>query len=461
LTSKIDNIMFWCNDFSEDGVNRSDWKMKSEAAVRRQTEAIALFDTFLEEKQHATVFPITEELIPVTTHLTEPCWHTFRKHVESKGCHAKRRLATVSEREREGAKERKGKMYVVSVTVPVHPSQAVAVNEERKHHAEQEAVKRKEKAQALASRKKAEQERLEDIIRERKEARQTEIQTEYEALLAVEDDDRKPPAVIKSESGVTMSAPALVSSAPAPSVLDLLLVKSLEPRTVVTSAAPPPVAALLTLQPRQPIEAPTVSAEELLGHADKVHQDRMKQIHSSIQQEKNAFEQQLQAKKRRLDKQATEYYKRARTCLLGALPTSTQCYTCKMPLKIASAKCVSEGCDTQLCKSCAAKVEDNCSCVVCRRQPESTIRNIKCSNCEGGEFEYCHNDHGFICPDHTKEQECCVCGLGSFCTQGCGIGSCGRCGANLCSRCEYKEGCMCEGKSGRQLMMDSIGFGDY
>lgn len=447
--------MFWCNDFGgdfgEDGVNRSDWRVKSDAAVRRQTEAIALFDKFLEETEKATVFPITKELVPVTTHLTEPCWHTFRKHVESKGCHAKRRLAT--EFEREGVKERKGKMYVVSVTVPVHPSQAVAVNEVRKHHAEQEAVKRKEKAQALAARKKAEEERLEDIRRENEEARQAEIQQEYEALVA--DDDIKPPAVIKPEVGVVTSVPTLVSSAPS-------AVKS-EP-AVVTFA--PPAAALLALQPRLPIEAPTASAEELLGHADKVHQERMEHIRITIQQEKNVFEQQLQAKKRQLEKQANEHYKRARTCILGALPASIQCFICKIPLKIASAKCVSEGCNTQLCSSCAAKVEQNYACVVCRRQPESAIQNIKCSVCldadhSSFQFEYCRNDHGFICPDHTKEQECCVCGYQPFCNKECGIGSCGRCGANLCSRCQYKEGCMCEGKSGRQLMMDTLGFGDY
>lgn len=441
--------MFWCDDFGEDRVNRSDWRAKSDAAVRRQTEAIALFDKFLEEKQKATIFPITEELVPSTTHLTEPCWHTFRRYVESKGCRAKRRLATGSEQE--GAK-RKGKMYVVSVTVPVHPSHAVAVNEEKKQHAEQEAAKRKEKKEALAARKKAEEERLETKLRAEEATRQAKIHQEYYALVA--DGDRKPRAVTKSEPGVEMSVPALVSSTPA-------VVKS-EPAVVRSG----PVVALRALQPRPPpiLGAPTASAEELLGHAGKVHQDRMKYILSSIQQEKNVFEQQLQTKKRQLEKQASDDYKRARTCILGALPASIQCFICKMPLKIASAKCVSEGCDTQLCRSCAAKIEDICACVICRRQePESAIQNIKCSTCLGCfQFDYCRNDHGFICPDHTKEQECCVCGFQTFCNNNeCGIGSCGRCGANLCSHCEYKEGCMCEGKSGRQLMMDTFGFGDY
>ena len=439
--------MFWCNAYGEEqgGVNRTNWRVKSDAATRRENQAIALFNKFLEEKKTATVFPITEDVVPITTHLTEACWHTFRRHVESNGCHAKRRLATVSEQHVGNAKERRGKMYVVSVTVPVHPSQAVAVNEERKQHAEQEAVKRKEKAQALASRKKAEQDHLEDIRRENEQARQTVIQQQYEVLV-----DRKPLAVVKSEPAVVMSAPTLVPSSPP-------LVKS------------EPVATLLASQPcRPPIEAPTASAEELLGHADKVHQDRMKHIHITMQQEKKAFEQQYQAKKRQLETQANKDYKRARTCILGALPTSIQCSTCKIQLKIASAKCVSEGCDTQLCRSCAQKVEDTYACVVCRRQPESAIQNIKCSTClatQGGgsfQFDYCRNDHGFICLDHTNEQECCVCGFATFCTtKECGIGSCGRCGANLCDRCKYKEGCMCEGKSGRQLMMDACGFGDY
>jgi hypothetical protein len=363
--------MFWCNDFGDDGViNLSDWRVKSDASIRRQTEAIALFDKFLEEKKKATVFPITEDLVPVTTHLTEPCWHTFRRHAESKGCHAKRRLATVSERE--GVKERKGKMYVVSVTVPVHPSQAVAVNEEKKRQAELEAAKRKGKAQASAARKKAEQEHLEDIRRENEQARQAVIRREYEVLVADADGDKKSPGVVNSESGVILSVPSLISSPPS------LLVKS--EQAVVTSA--PPVADWLPLQPHHaPIQAPTVSADELLGHADKVHQDQMEHIHTSIQQEKDAFDLQVEAKKRQLETQANECYKRARTCILGALPASIPCSMCKIPLKIASASCVSDGCDTQLCRSCAANVDGSYACVVCREQPESAIQNIKCFTC--------------------------------------------------------------------------------
>ncbi len=95
-----------------------------------------------------SIFPLTEEVVDASTHLTETCWKTFRKRVENKGCKAKRREATFAERLDSGDK-RKGKLYVISITCPVHPSKA----KEDKEKKEAAAAAKKKKAEEVAARK--------------------------------------------------------------------------------------------------------------------------------------------------------------------------------------------------------------------------------------------------------------------------------------------------------------------
>ena len=102
----------------------------------------------LSRRERKSIFPLTEEVVDASTHLTEACWKTFRKRVENKGCKAKRREATFAERLESGDK-RKGKLYVISITCPVHPSKA----KEDKEKKEAAAAAKKKKAEETAARK--------------------------------------------------------------------------------------------------------------------------------------------------------------------------------------------------------------------------------------------------------------------------------------------------------------------
>jgi hypothetical protein len=139
--------------FDDDGIDRSDWKDKSDAATRRENEAKQLFDAFIEKRKTFPSFPVTEEVIPPECHLTDPCWKTFKNYVISKGCTAKRREATPQERKASGDK-RQSKMYVVSVTALGHPDNVKETMAEKKTI----AVAAEEKKRQDAARK-LEQER--------------------------------------------------------------------------------------------------------------------------------------------------------------------------------------------------------------------------------------------------------------------------------------------------------------
>lgn len=145
---------FYGAEIYSNRVNRSNWNDKSQAAVRREEEAINLFnDTFMKMANQATEFPFTMDgLIPPTTHLTDACWKTFKQIITAKGCKAKRRVITPAERiALKGKNTRSGKMYSISVTAPSHPSQVLAALEAKrvkaaaaKERKEQDAKKRQQ-----------------------------------------------------------------------------------------------------------------------------------------------------------------------------------------------------------------------------------------------------------------------------------------------------------------------------
>eukprot|EP00985_Skeletonema_marinoi_P011299 scaffold5359_cov112-Skeletonema_marinoi.AAC.8 len=135
------------------GPDRRCWADKSEAALRRERTADGKFDDFLKkcsalDMNDKSIFPLTEEVVDASTHLTEACWKTFRKRVENKGCKAKRRQATLEERVASGD-HRKGKLYVISITCPVHPSKA----KDEKLKKEAAAAAKKKKAEEAAEHK--------------------------------------------------------------------------------------------------------------------------------------------------------------------------------------------------------------------------------------------------------------------------------------------------------------------
>jgi len=169
------------DDFGFDGgPDRRNWRDKSDAAIRRENQAKGLFDAFFEKaKAPSTQFPLTQELVPCRVHLTEPCWMTFKQYVAAKGCTAKRRQATPAER-KASQETRKSKLWVVSVTIPVHPAQALEVKrqKEAKAKAAAEAKKKKQEAAAEEQRVRAEQRAAEEA------ALQVQIQKEYQTVLA-------------------------------------------------------------------------------------------------------------------------------------------------------------------------------------------------------------------------------------------------------------------------------------
>jgi hypothetical protein len=433
---------FYGND--DHGVTSRDcWNEKSQAAIRRQTEAINLFEEFLSKCRSLTQFPVTEEVVPATTHLTGPCWNDFRRHVESKGCHAKRKEATLQEREKD---KRKGKMYVISITVPVHPSQAVAVAEEQHKKAEENAKKRKERAAIIEAQKKEEQKRTEKKRRLEEAERQASIAAQYQAIV---NGAKKPPAVTIDAKPVTQN----------PEVAQVL--------SESTPSAIPSAIPSAKLAPAQ-TSSQLVSPTDLLQHAEKVCRDKMKDIAVSIATEKQDFLKELTTKKQRLETEVMAKYKNDKQSLLDSLAPSLTCCSCQKAIKLPAAKWVTDDCRNKVCADCLKrKIADSHKCTVCTgafgtSQP-AAVQNIKCPECikkipKGGyfQFDYCRDDCGFICPDHTHEEECCVCGCQTFCTN-CEIPSCGRCGENLCHRCSSKEGCMCDDKSERELW----GGGDF
>jgi hypothetical protein len=111
-------------------------------------------------------------------------------------------------------------------------------------------------------------------------------------------------------------------------------------------------------------------------------------------------------------------------------------------------RCIGDDCSAQVCADCLTKVSANLKCSCC-----GEVTNFMCNSCvtkhhgRHHQFDYCRNECGFICPQHSSKQACNVCDERSFCngpSRTCEIGTCGRCGDNLCDRCSYKEGCMCE-----------------
>lgn len=389
------------DSYDEGRVDRSDWATKSVAATRREAEAMKLFDAFLDSCKGLAPnqFPVTEQVVGADIHLTNPCWLDFRKYVQSKGCTAKRREATLAERKATHDKQRNGKMYVISVTVPVHPSQAVAISKQKQEEAAAAAVERKVKAVEAQKRKEEEQSK-------HKEA----VQQTYAKL---------------------------------------------------TSSNPDKTVASSNLQVLAPVQT-----LEVLEHAEQVYQDQLRDIRKSVCMKEREVREKIEAKKRQLEAEALREYKRVKTIILDASPDDAiTCSLCQKDFKIAAATCITKACKSSVCKECLrTKVKNEVKCVVCQskwKTNEAVVQNFLCQPCllqRGSyhQFDYCRRDCGFICPQHTHTQKCCVCGNQSFCSF-CEIEQCGKCGANLCSRCSFKEGCMCDGMTGREILMRQLG----
>lgn len=111
-------------------------------------------------------------------------------------------------------------------------------------------------------------------------------------------------------------------------------------------------------------------------------------------------------------------------------------------------------CSTSFCRRCLGAVA--ASEMTCNEKYCKPVMNIVCNACVEKrkprffQFDYCREDCGFLCPQHTKTEDCCVCGECQVCDfpdRKCELGKCGACGRTLCLRCSYKEGCMCSDRS--------------
>eukprot|EP00984_Skeletonema_dohrnii_P003813 scaffold1310_cov128-Skeletonema_dohrnii-CCMP3373.AAC.16 len=193
-----------------------------------------------------------------------------------------------------------------------------------------------------------------------------------------------------------------------------------------------------------------------LHNADVEYARKRKRIEEQIDSETRQLLQSLERKKSQLLNAAKSEHKQLKTSILQSVDPSSSsagnCTICNAPMcKIAAAQCIGEGCNGAFCKSCLKhKIGDNVRCHCC-----SDVVNVMCPSCVDAmnakrgwyQFDYCKNGCGFICPEHSWEEDCCVCGECHLCSPAirgkCSLSECGRCGEKLCDRCDYKEGCMC------------------
>ena len=105
---------FGCFD---DRIDRSGFAEKSAAAQRREDAAKEAFNKIRAETEaSATKDTVVVQLLKPSTHLTQPCWSAFSKHVRSfPGWTPKRRVATAEEKRQHG-ETRQAKCYFTYVS---------------------------------------------------------------------------------------------------------------------------------------------------------------------------------------------------------------------------------------------------------------------------------------------------------------------------------------------------------
>ena len=105
---------FGCFD---DRIDRSGFAEKSAAAQRREDAAKEAFNKIRAETEaSATNDTVVVQLLKPSTHLTQPCWSAFSKHVRSfPGWTPKRRVATAEEKRQHG-ETRQAKCYFTDVS---------------------------------------------------------------------------------------------------------------------------------------------------------------------------------------------------------------------------------------------------------------------------------------------------------------------------------------------------------
>lgn len=257
------------------GPGRRDWAAKSSAALNRERIADGLFDKFLDKCSELTpsLFPITEEVVMANVHLTEACYKSFRRRVMDKGCKVKRREATLDERENSDDK-RKCKLYVISVTCPVHPSKF----EEAKAKAEEAAAARHAKAVAAAKRK-AEKEKREKKERDRLAAlHMAKVREEYASIVGIINDDDEKTTTSTSSNKRQHNTPTTTTT-----------------KKKKGSSSSSPSSARIKVASKNNTTV-VVTQEDIVKHAKNIHKERRTIIRTEHWREENQLLSELQTK---------------------------------------------------------------------------------------------------------------------------------------------------------------------
>jgi hypothetical protein len=275
------------HSFFDEGPNRDGWSEKSEAAIRREKQAMALFDKFLEDSKTLSSFPVTEVVVPPAVHLTGPCWQTFKRYVMKKGCTTKRREATRQEK-LDSKDKRSSKLYVISVTVPVHPAQAMAALKEEQD---------KTAAAALKKRQTEEREALEE------RELQAKIKVEYSAIVASL-------SVLNEPSNGTSSSSSQEEN---------LKKRKIEETVPLIDES----SSNVTI---------TVPRQHMLAHADSMHRSSIREITAQVQADKALEREQVlktlnlkwQSKEEELVQEAARHVARIKDSIVLKTNTSTE-----------------------------------------------------------------------------------------------------------------------------------------
>ena len=190
-----------------------------------------------------------------------------------------------------------------------------------------------------------------------------------------------------------------------------------------------------------------------LRATDEKFASKVRQINAQVEEERRTLLASLEKKRTGLLNEAGMEHHREKFEIMNRAPSSNgSCSLCDAPIKVAAAQCIEEGCGGTVCKSCLrSKIDDSVRCHIC-----TDVINVMCPPCLEArmkkrgwyQFDFCREYCGFICPDHTCFESCCVCGRRPLCSSPkgkCSFPECGRCGEKLCGRCDSKEGCMCVG----------------
>lgn len=168
--------------YGDGGVDRRGWADKSEAAQRREDQATRLFHNFITKAKTQSTFPYTQIVVPPEVHLTSACWSSFRKAVVEEGYVVKRREASIAEKTAlKPGERRNGKMYVVSITAPVHPDHVREAKDKKEEKARNAKAKREEKAREKKEREEEEKRQAAQVEKELKER----TEHEYDQVIAM------------------------------------------------------------------------------------------------------------------------------------------------------------------------------------------------------------------------------------------------------------------------------------